>query len=140
MGMFKPSTEWVEKHPNFNLVYAFTSFMIAAPAVVTTFRIMKEQEGTLKKLGTVSTESLQAAYVTFTPDGSHLVVSHPNDGNVVFFDCTQDQTLDSPIKVLVTPELKPGSCTSKFPQCLPSIQHASYSPDGTYLLTCDVSQ
>jgi 6-phosphogluconolactonase (cycloisomerase 2 family) len=139
-GVFQPVTEWVEKHPKFNLVYAFTSFWSSAPAVITTFRIVNENDGTISKLGRVSTESLQATFATFSPDQSHLVVAHHNDGNVVFFDCTKDQALNSPVKILITPELKEGTRNSKFPNCLPSIHHVSYSPDGKYLLTSDVSQ
>jgi 6-phosphogluconolactonase (cycloisomerase 2 family) len=139
-GFFRPVTEWVEKHPKYNLVYAFTSFWDSAPAYVITFRISNELDGTLTKLGQVSTQSLQAAHVTFSPDQSHLVVAHYNDGNVVFFECTQDKALDDPIKILTTPEIQEGTRTSKNPNCLPSIHHISYSPDGSYLLTSDVSK
>jgi 6-phosphogluconolactonase (cycloisomerase 2 family) len=139
-GFFHPVTEWVEKHPKLNLVYAFTSFWSSAPAIISTFRISSQTDGTLTKLGQISTHSLQAAYVTFSPDQSHLVVAHHNDGAVVFFDCTQDKSLDDPVKILATPELQQGTRTSKFPYCLPSIHHVCYSPNGAYMLTSDVSK
>lgn len=139
-GAFQPVTEWVEKHPKFDLVYAFTSFWSAAPAIVTTFRITDESDGTLTKLGQVSTHGMQAAHVSFSPDQSHLVVAHHNDGNVVFFDCTQNRALDEPVKILATPELQEGTRTTKFPNCLPSIHHTSYGPNGQYLLMSDVSK
>mmetsp|Transcript_5793 Transcript_5793/g.10769 ORF Transcript_5793/g.10769 Transcript_5793/m.10769 type:complete len:418 (+) Transcript_5793:145-1398(+) len=140
-GTFGPVTEWVEKHPKYDLVYAFTSFWSASPAVVTTFRIVDSESGRLQKLGRVETGGLQAAHATFSPDQSILCVSHHNDGNVAFFDCSKDcVALSSPIKILSTPEVKPGTRTSKFPSVCPSIHHSSYSPNGKFLLTTDSSK
>jgi 6-phosphogluconolactonase (cycloisomerase 2 family) len=67
-------------------------------------------------------------------------VAHHNDGNLAFFDCHQDDALTGPIKVVVTPEVNPGTRSSDIPNCCPSVHHVTYSPNGNYLLASDSSK
>jgi 6-phosphogluconolactonase (cycloisomerase 2 family) len=141
-GAFQPVTEWIEKHPLYNLVYVLTSFWSYTTAMVTTYRIADTTTGRLEKIGnSVSTGGLQAAHATFSPDASTFCVCHHNDGIVSFFDCTHDDTpLSTPFKIIATPELIPGTRTTKFPAALPSVHHVQYGPKGRYLLTSDSSK
>jgi 6-phosphogluconolactonase (cycloisomerase 2 family) len=137
-GMFKPVTEWVETHPKFPLLYVFTSFWNQHPAYVTTYRIHK-LNGSLEKLGVCETGGHHAAHATFSPDGSTLCVAHYMDGNMSFFDCSQDKCLEPPIKVVELPEVIPHTRSMDFPGNLPALHHVQYGPNGTYLLASDAS-
>lgn len=134
-------TEWILKHPKLDLMYAFTSFMTAAhEARVTTYQ-MDSSSGKLTKLGVCSTGGMQAAYATFSPDQSLLVVAHHNDGRLTFFDCNaHGGVLEAPIRVVETPEVNPGTRSTEFPRMLPSLHHCLYTPDGKFLLTVDCSK
>lgn len=140
-GFMSPVTEWVEKHPLYDLIYVFTSFWSYHSALVSTFRIVDPISGALEKLGdAVETGGLHAAHVAFSPDRSTLCVGHHNDGNVCFFDCScDDLALGAPIMIVQTPEVNRETRTTQFPKCLPSIHHVHYSPNGKYLLTSDSS-
>jgi 6-phosphogluconolactonase (cycloisomerase 2 family) len=135
-----PSTEWVEKHPKHSLLYALTSFCDSHPAYLTTYRINKSGDGTLEKLGVCETGGIQASYATFSPDGSILCIAHRCDGNLSFFDCSKDEALEKPIKVLETPEIRPGTRCTSSSEALPSLQHVCYASNGEYLLTVDCSK
>jgi 6-phosphogluconolactonase (cycloisomerase 2 family) len=138
-GIFRPATEWVEKHPKYSLLYAFTSFLSSHQAYVTTYRI-NEVDGTLEKLGSCETGGLQVVYAAFSPDASILCIAHHNDGNLSFFDTKADNVaLEKPVKVVETPEVRPETRRTAFPGHLPSLHHVCYAPNGQYLLTGDCS-
>lgn len=137
----KIDTEWIVKHPKLDLLYAFTSFMTQDDqALLTTYQIDRNS-GQLTKLGKCRTGGLQACYATFSNDASLLVVAHHNDGKLVFFDTTPESggVPEGPLQVVDTPEVRPGTRTTAFPNCLPSLHHILYSHDGKYLLTMDSS-
>lgn len=152
------ATEWISRHPKFPLLYALTSYWNAKEARVTTFRINEDdptqtttktttagsRPNYLTQLGeAASTRGYHAAHATFSPDGSLYVIAHHNDGKLVFFYATNDNTaLVEPCQIIDTPEVVPGSRrTTKrldaFPG-LPSLHHVEYTE--TYLLTVDPSQ
>jgi 6-phosphogluconolactonase (cycloisomerase 2 family) len=141
-GLMSPVTEWIEKHPTHDLLYAFTSFYSYHPALVSTYQIVDPVNGTLKMIGTpVETGGLHAAHVAFSPDSSTLCVGHHNDGNICFFDCRcSNEALGPPIRTVQTPEVRPETRTAQFPKCLPSIHHVQYAPNGSYLLASDSSK
>ena len=137
------STEWIARHPKLNLLYVLTSYWNLLEACVTTYEISTE-DGTLIKLGERSTEGYQATYATFSADQSVFVIAHHNDGKLVFFDCRDDNALETPLMVLTAPEVVPGTRrevkrNDGFP-VLPSLHHIQYSPNGKYLLAVDPSQ
>eukprot|EP00535_Pseudo-nitzschia_heimii_P013386 CAMPEP_0197200082 /NCGR_PEP_ID=MMETSP1423-20130617/34213_1 /TAXON_ID=476441 /ORGANISM="Pseudo-nitzschia heimii, Strain UNC1101" /LENGTH=532 /DNA_ID=CAMNT_0042653955 /DNA_START=21 /DNA_END=1619 /DNA_ORIENTATION=- len=148
-------TEWIERHPTFDsLLYVFTSFWNRSSAVVTTYRILGDNEdsstdnrarGRLKKLGSVQTKGLHVSHITFSPDQfcfvrndngtmkkkkspSSMCVGHYMDGSLSFFDCSRDAALDEPLRVVVLPEVRPETRNSTFPNPLPSIHHVTYNP------------
>eukprot|EP00934_Nitzschia_sp_Nitz4_P000497 Nitzschia sp. Nitz4//scaffold163_size50693//18311//19591//NITZ4_006987-RA/size50693-processed-gene-0.45-mRNA-1//-1//CDS//3329538028//497//frame0 len=138
---YSPTTEWVVKHPTLDLLYAFTSFMSEQQAMITTYQIDRST-GHLTKLGTCFSGGFQAAFAMFSPDGSVLVVAHHNDGKLAFFDCTaaaNGGVLESPIQILESPEIRPGTRNTEYPYSLPSLHHCMYTPDGRFLLTVDCS-
>jgi 6-phosphogluconolactonase (cycloisomerase 2 family) len=139
------STEWISRHPKFPLVYALTSYWNACPARVTTFRM--GGDGRLETLGdSSSTGGLHAAHATFSPDGSLYVVAHHNDGKLVFFDCTDGESVlpEDPLLVIESPEVIPGTRRTARPNDpfpgLPSLHHVQYSPNRRFLFTVDPSQ
>ena len=135
-----PATEWIMRHPTMDYMYAFTSFGSQQVAVVTTYH-MDSATGRLTKLGVCSTGGLQAAYATFSPDLSLLVVVHHNDGRIAFFDCNANGgVLEAPVRVVETPEVNAGTRSTATPTCLPSLYHCLYSADGKYLLAVDASK
>eukprot|EP00536_Pseudo-nitzschia_multiseries_P001038 jgi/Psemu1/321899/estExt_fgenesh1_pg.C_130018 len=153
----KAATEWIERHPTFSLLYVFTSFGSTSSAVVTTYRILgvrnhgsggggggdgdgnaevEVERGRLQKLGSVATRGLQASHATFSPDfvrehskpPSTLCIGHYLDGSLSFFDCSKDAALDEPQRVVVLPEVRHGTRTTRFPNPLPSVHHVTYNP------------
>jgi len=91
LGIGKISTEWIERHPTFPLLYVFTSFFNKAVAIVTSYRIIgidgnnKDDidknsiknrssfsslgiRGRLKKLGSIQTGGFYVSHVTFSPN------------------------------------------------------------------------
>jgi 6-phosphogluconolactonase (cycloisomerase 2 family) len=138
---YTPSTGWILRHPHLDLIYAFTGFRSQREALVTTY-LVDRPTGKLTKLGVCSTGGLHVSYATFSPDGSVLAVCHLNDGRLCFFDCTAESNsgvLETPIRVVETPELRSDTRTTDFPNCLPSLHHCLYTPDGKFLLTVDSS-
>lgn len=137
------STEWISKHPKHSLLYVLTSYWNLLEGCVTTFKISKKR-GTLTKLSERSTGGYHAAYATFSPDNSLYVIAHHNDGKLAFFDCRDNDALDSPILEIKTPEAVPGTKreVGRKDACpgLPSLHHVQYSPNKKYLLTVDPSQ
>lgn len=135
-----PSTEWMIRHPFMDLIYVFVGFYSLQESLVTTYQVDR-QTGILTKLGVCSTGGLQATYATFSKDCSLLVVSHQNDGRLSFFDCNiSGGVLEAPSRVVETPELRPETRCKDYPNCLPSLQHCQYTPDGKYLMTVDCSK
>ena len=145
------TTEWIERHPTFPLLYVFTSFFNKAISIVTTYRIIggsinddcnsdKIMKGRLKKLGEIQTGGMHVSHVTFSPDSYYassnnnnnnttMCVGHYIDGHISFFDCSQDgAALQDPVRIVVLPEVRPETRNTTFPNCLPSIHHVTYNP------------
>lgn len=134
-----PTTEWILLHPQMDLMYVFVGFMSMGESLVTTYHVDRKT-GFLSKLGVCSTGGLQVSYATFSPDRSLMVVCHHNDGQLSFFECNKNGgVLEEPIRVIKTPEIRPGTQCTDYPNCLPSLYHCQYTPDGRYLLTVDCS-
>lgn len=134
-----PTTEWILLHPQMDLMYVFVGFMSLGESLVTTYHVDRKT-GHLSKLGVCSTGGLHVSYATFSPDRSLLVVCHHNDGQLSFFECNKNGgVLEEPIRVIKTPEIRPETKCTDYPNCLPSLHHCQYTPDGLYLLTVDCS-
>lgn len=150
------TTEWITRHPTFDsLMYVFTSFWNTTSAIVTTYRILgpdnrniSRNRGRLKKLGSVQTKGLHVSHVTFSPDHlsfthndndnpkaknspSTMCVGHYMDGSLSFFDCSHDDALGEPIRVVMLPEVRPETRNTTYPNPLPSVHHVTYNPPPT---------
>jgi 6-phosphogluconolactonase (cycloisomerase 2 family) len=153
----RPVTEWMVRKDSF--LFVLTSFWGESSAIVTTFKINATTTTTtttnehLQRVGeSIETGGLQACHALLSPSGDTLCVAHYIDGMITFFDVSSfgvDKSpptggLDPPKYIVETPELVPGTRTTKFPSCLPSLHHAWYHQDTinsteTYLLVSDVS-
>lgn len=135
------ATEWIDRHPKFNLLYALTSFWDKAEAVLQTFRV---ENGMLTLLGECKTGGNQAAHATFSPDGSTYVVGHHNSGHVSFFDATKDEAQETPIKVLRPPVLPPRTLLepsdTRLGIGIPCVHGLCYAPNGRYLVVAEAMQ
>lgn len=144
----KLGTEWIDKHPQYKLLFVLTSFWSVRPAILTTFRI--ETDGRLTKLAHVSTGGFQACYATFSPDGSTYCVAHHNCGRVVFFDITNDRGItEGPLPTTIRAPIvdpDPSSAAVIEPQDstmgvgVPCAHHVLYAPNRKYLLVVDAIQ
>ena len=137
------ATEWVDKHPKYNLLFALTSFWTNHHAILTTFRIDKKT-GELTKLTSCDTGGFQAAQGIFSPDGSTYTVCHHNDGRITFFDITRDEGITEYVRVIRAPELVPGTFVepkdTKMGVGVPCVHGITYSPNGKYLVLAEAMQ
>lgn len=142
MGTPSAVTEWISRHPKLPILYALTSFWNEAQAIISTFQV--KGDGTLTKLGSISTGGHQAAQGIFSPDASTYAIAHHNGGKLSLFNATKSEQLGAPIMVVEPPVLVPG--TRKEPkagsldQGLPALHGLSYSPNGKYLVCADPVQ